>query len=441
MTLKSLVNISAKFVSFAVTSTSLGLAVSLMAADRVRAADLLTGFGGPAGYGALSQGRNDDGSSNRLNLPFEINFFGNNYSNFWVNNNGNLTFQSSLGTFTPQPFGTQNRQPIIAPFWADVDTSCALCGEVYVATPNADTVVATWNRVGFYPSDASKQNSFQVVLRNRADTGAGNFDIDFRYNTLQWTTGGASGGSGGLGGTPAQAGFDAGNNVNFLTLPGSRTGQVLDLQNTSNVGAGVPGLYSFAIRNGQLPGDSATNPLLPVVVDGEFRFDLNIGDINRRIFIDPILAVGYDYSVQSGPNFSSVLLPTGIGDDLYDLFSFDTALNTYVDTGTDITGGVVYNFAPGGVDRFSIRGIETSANLDPNNPLAFVTGLTFANTGNAVVFQSPVVVNTDSTAAVPEPSEILGTLVAGGAALVLRRRLRQRQRLVVEKQVPVKSEA
>jgi Nidogen-like len=413
-------------------TTSLGIALSLMAANQAQAASLLTGFGGPLGYGELSQGRNDDGSSTRLNLPFQINFFGNNYSNFWVNNNGNLTFQSALSTYTPEPFGTQNRQPIIAPFWSDVDTRCALCGEVYVATPNANTVVATWNRVGFYPSNASKLNTFQVVLRDRADTGAGNFDIDFRYDTLQWPAIDSR--------LPAQAGFDAGNRVNFLTLPGSLTAEVLDLQNTSNVGAGSPGLYSFAIRNGELPGDSATNPLLPVIVDEGFRFDLNIGDINRRIFIDPILAVGYDYTVQSGPNFSSVLLPTGIGDDLYDLFSFDTTLGTYVDSGTDIAGGVVFNFAPGGVDRFSIRGIETSANLNPNDPTAFVTGLTFANTGNAVVFQSPVVVNTDSTA-VPEPSEILGTLVAGGCALALRRRLLQRQRLAVENRLPVKSEA
>jgi Nidogen-like len=416
-------------------TTFVGIAVSLMAADQVQAANLLTGFGGPAGYGELSQGRNDDGSSNRLNLPFNINFFGNNYSNFWVNNNGNLTFGnatvgSALGTFTPNPFGTVNRQPIIAPYWADVDTSCARCGEVYVATPNANTVVATWNNVGFYPSDASKLNTFQVALRNRADTGAGNFDIDFRYDTLQWTTGGASGGVAGLGGTPAQAGFDAGDSRNFLTLPGSRTAQVLNLQNTSNVGTEFPGLYSFAIRNGELPGSTPTNPLLPVVTDRGFRFDLNIGDINRRIFIDPLLAVGYDYAVQSGPNFSSVLLPTGIGDNLYDLFRFDATLNTYVDSGTRITGGVAYDFAAGGVDRFSIRGIETSANLNPNDPTAFVTGLTFTSTGNAVVFQSPVVVNTDSTStAVPEPFTIVGTLIGATAAFRMRKRLKVTNKL------------
>ena len=46
----------------------------------------------------------------------------------------------------------------------------------------------------------------------------GNFDVDFRYNQLNWTTGNASGGINGLGGTPAQAGYDAGDGVHFATL-------------------------------------------------------------------------------------------------------------------------------------------------------------------------------------------------------------------------------
>lgn len=40
----------------------------------------------------------------------------------------------------------------------------------------------------------------------------------------------------GLGGVPAQAGYDVGDGVNFVTLPGSLSMQVLDLCTTSNVG-------------------------------------------------------------------------------------------------------------------------------------------------------------------------------------------------------------
>ncbi|HIK06461.1 MAG TPA: PEP-CTERM sorting domain-containing protein [Trichormus sp. M33_DOE_039] len=388
---------------------------------------VLDGFGGSAGFGELALGRNDDSSSNELNLPFEINFFGNTFNTFYINNNGNLTFRDPLGSFTPEPFPVTN-QPMIAPYWADVDTSCQLCGEVYVASPNPNTVVVTWKNVGYFPGNSTKANTFQTVLRNRSDTGAGNFDIEYRYGQLQWTTGDASGGTDGLGGTPAQAGFDAGDNTNYLTLPGSRTNEVLNLQNLSNLTDPVPGLWSFAIRNGQLPGSTPENPLLPIVIDGAFVFDFNIGDPNRPIFIDPIVAVGYDYIVDSGPNFASVLLPENIGDGLYDLWTFDDVLQDFVDAGIVLTGGDTYNFGGSGVNRFRILGIEPAAELDPNDPTAFVTGLTFTGAGQVQLRQIPITEDTDigSPRSVPEPSTILSLcLVAGFGAKLRKMRSKQ----------------
>lgn len=387
------------------------------------AASLVNGLGGPEGYGQLAMGRNDDGSSSRLNLPFTANFFGTSHSTFFVNNNGNLTFNGPLGEFTPDPFPVANR-PMIAPYWGDVDTRCAACGEVYVAAPNPDTVVVTWDGVGYFPSNATLTNTFQAVLRDRSDTGAGNFDIEFRYADLNWTTGDASGGSGGLGGIPAQAGFDAGDDINFFTLPGSRTAGILDLENTSNLSPAQPGMWSFAIRNGEPPGSSPANPLLPIVTQNGFEFDFNVGNINERIFIDPVVAIGYDYIINSGPNFQSVLLPTGIGDNLYDLYLFNSGLNTFIDSGIDIAGGIVHDFGAGGVNRFSIRGIETAAGLNPNNPNAFVTGLTFSAPGQVNMAMNPVRFDTGGQP-VPEPST-LTLLVAGILGLCI---LRYRNRM------------
>lgn len=122
----------------------------------------------------------------------------------------------------------------------------------------------TWDQVGYYPSATDKSNSFQLVLHKVGSNG--DFDAEFRYNQLEWTTGSASGGSGGLGGTPAQAGWDAGNLTNYQTLPGSRTGEVLNLVNTSNVSDSTPGLWTFSFRNGLVPGQSAANPIMPVFV-------------------------------------------------------------------------------------------------------------------------------------------------------------------------------
>ena len=245
----------------------LAAGVALCAVAPARAVDLLSGFGGPRDYGTEFLFRNDDQSTNEIALPFSIDFFGQQYSSFYVNNNGNVTFGSALGNYTPEAFplssgGEEGLSgiPIIAPYWADVDTGADPGDDsnlAWVFSPNANTVVVTWDNVGYYSQHNDKRNDFQLVLRNRAETGAGNFDIDFRYRKLEWTTGDASGGDGGLGGTPAQAGFDAGNGINFLMLPGSRTSDVLDLVNTSNVAAGTPGLWTFAVRNGALP-DGAT---------------------------------------------------------------------------------------------------------------------------------------------------------------------------------------
>ena len=48
--------------------------------------------------------------------------------------------------------------------------------------------------VGYFGSHADKLNKFQLILVDRsADTGtAGDFDILFKYDTIQWETGDAS---------------------------------------------------------------------------------------------------------------------------------------------------------------------------------------------------------------------------------------------------------
>lgn len=373
-------------------------------------------------YGQVTQPRNDDQSSLELTLPFGLNFFGTTYNSFYVNNNGNVTFGGPLGTFTPTPFPISS-QPMIAPYWADVDTRNPASGLVYIGTlevSNRQAVAVTWNDVGYFSNAVDKTNNFQLVLIDRNDTGAGNFDIQFRYDRLEWTTGNASGGSGGLGGTPAQAGYDAGNNTNFFTLPGSRTAAVLDLDDTSNVSLSTPGLWYFQIRNGEITdGSTAETPLLPnVVTDAGFVFNFNVGDITQRVFVDPFIAVGYDFTVE-GANFTSALFPT-LGDpDGFDLYGWGgSGYTEYLGTVAD---GGLFDFGAVGVSRFGLRGISVGLELDPNDTTAFVTGLTFSQPGDVTVTQTPFTVFVpDGNGAVPEPAAwamlIVGFGLVGGVA-------------------------
>ncbi|PCI50008.1 MAG: nidogen [Alphaproteobacteria bacterium] len=372
---------------------------------------------GLGGFGELAMLPNDDGSSNELTLPFEINFFGMTHTEFYINNNGNITFNAPVSSFTPTAFPVSD-QPMIAPFWGDVDTRCDTCGAVYVNAPNSETMVITWNDVGFFSRDSSLTNNFQLVLR---DQGVGNFDVEFRYDRLEWTTGDASDGEGGLGGTQAQAGYDAGDGTNFFALPGSFSADVLNLANTSNVSTETPGLWSFSIREGALPGETADNPLLPVVTEAGFSFDFNV-NLNEMIFIDPDIAVGYEYIIQSGPNFASVLLPTIVGDDgFFDIFGYNLATMDYdILLAGDWAAGAEFFFGGDGVNRFLVLGIDEAAMLDPDNTVAFVTGLTFVDAGNISMLQVPVVINTDDPTQVPTPPAFL--LILFGLGLMLRRR-------------------
>ncbi|MCC7540433.1 MAG: hypothetical protein IT379_29725, partial [Deltaproteobacteria bacterium] len=235
-----------------VVAMALGLGLA-WPASRAGAVPLIDGYGGAAGYGTDFLPPNDDGSSSAIDLtgsfPGGLLFFGGPYTTMYVNTNGNITFNGPLPTYTPNPFPVAS-QPMIAPYWGDVDIRGsgfpARNGVWWVLLPGR--IVITWNHVGYYSIHDDKEMDFQMILTNSIDCGEGDFDVEFRYNVCGWTTGDASGGSGGFGGTPAQAGFDAGNLMDFVELPGSRTMSILDLCTTSNVGE--PGIWRFSVRNG-----------------------------------------------------------------------------------------------------------------------------------------------------------------------------------------------
>ena len=166
---------------------------------------------------------NDDGSTAAVPLGFTANLFDFAFDEAYVNNNGNITFDGPLGTFTPFDF-RETGQPIIAPFFADVDTRGAGSGLVHygtVATSAARTAFCVnWDNVGYYSAHIDKLNKFQLLLdgsRHRRQSTSSSTTTDHVGDRRRERR------RGGLGGTSAAAGYAAGDgdSAHALLLPGS----------------------------------------------------------------------------------------------------------------------------------------------------------------------------------------------------------------------------
>ena len=210
---------------------------------------------------------NDDGSTGLVNLGFTANINSTNFTQTYVNNNGNITFTNPLGTFTPSAISGGAFGPIIAAFFADVDTRAA--GSLPVTY--GSTTLGGFNvfgvdyiHVGVFPSQPIF-NDFQMILTDRSDTGAGNFDIQFNYDTIVWEAGTASNApAGGLGGTSALVGYWTSPTSNF-TLPGSLVNGALvnggpNALISHSLNSNILGQYNFQVRNGTV--------ITPPPVDG-----------------------------------------------------------------------------------------------------------------------------------------------------------------------------
>ncbi|RTQ52158.1 T9SS type A sorting domain-containing protein [Hymenobacter gummosus] len=157
--------------------------------------------------------RNDDSSFGPISLGWDFSLFGTNYREVYVNNNGNITFDDPLNSFNAQGFPIST--PMIAAFWADVDTRAMGSGTVWYRV-YPDRLVVVWNRVGYFDSHADKKNTFQLVIRANTAPGFVGDDVQISYDDMQWTTGDFSGGTNGFDGTPATVGANRGNNVDYI---------------------------------------------------------------------------------------------------------------------------------------------------------------------------------------------------------------------------------
>jgi len=180
---------------------------------------------------------NDDGYTTLIGLPFSFNYYGSLIDSIYINNNGNISFSAPYFAFTPDSFPSSQFN-MIAPFWADVDTRYGN-GQTYfdsltgtwVTTPGtgpngrvrykitSSSLIVKWDSVGYFPSMGDKRNTFQLIITDGIDALVpGGNNVAFCYGDMQWTTGSASGGIQGFGGTPSTTGINKGNGIDYFQV-------------------------------------------------------------------------------------------------------------------------------------------------------------------------------------------------------------------------------
>ena len=110
-----------------------------------------------------------------------------------------------------------------------------------------------------------------MILTDRSDTGAGNFDIEFNYDTIVWESGSASGApSGGLCNDPTNYPNCVSALVGYWTSPTSNdtlAGSLVhgalvdggpDALISHSLNSNIAGQYIFQVRNG-----AVVNPTVP----------------------------------------------------------------------------------------------------------------------------------------------------------------------------------
>lgn len=141
-----------------------------------------------------------------------------------------------------------------------------------------------------------------------------------------------------------------------------------------------PGSFYYAVfRANPLEGVVPENPVLPDgPPDDTGGWTIPACNTIARCFVDPDFAIGYHYSLSSNeaPSFESVLIPVPLpgGDDTF-VVSFNGST-------AELKAGTPYYFTdlfPDGVREFNILDISVDEELSPDDPTAFVTGLTFVD--------------------------------------------------------------
>ena len=145
---------------------------------------------------------------------------------------------------------------------------------------------------------------------------------------------------------------------------------------------------------------SSNTPQVPINIpmadsSGVFHFNISVAG-GALTYIDPPITTGYIYDTGIGdPNFASVMLPVLANQtDPYEI-EWDNGLDTAF-----VSGGQTFDFPGMGVSEFEVTGIDVANGLDPTDPTAFITALTFESSGSFTGTMTAIITSA------PEPSSM-----------------------------------
>ncbi len=360
-------------------------------------ADLLNGLGGPAGFGTefLPDGLDSVETFNIADdfgqqLEYGVDDL---FTNIQVSNNGFIIFGGvGFSGFQEGDLDTFTVLEVIAPLFGDATTG-APAGDPFTPTPGGnstganrvwisqqtDQFVITWDDVAHEDPTVlgfvgQSLNAYQVILTDASEDAGrsvGDFDIEFRYEAVNWNTGDQDGLADGND-VIAVAGLTTGNGVSDTSfeLPGSGTADgILNLA-TALGNTGEAGRWLFEVRDGVItvPGGGV---FLSVEVDSTTTLE---GDEDTLTFTvtrsgDISGALDVDFEIAgSGANPAS-------NDDIDGVFPSGTINFLANETTQTITVTVDDDEAPETDETFTFT-------LDP---LSAVTGNVTITTGTATV--------------------------------------------------------
>jgi hypothetical protein len=222
-----------------------------------------------------------------VSLGFDINMLGTTYPNastdYYVNSDGTFTIGGPTSAVSSGPL-SNSLLAEFAPFLAGIDTSNTGGGAAItygagtyqgLAASGQPAFGVDYTKVGYDAYHIDKTNTFQIIVEDRADISAGDFDVYFNYNQVTWDTSDAAGGTDGVANgsqsQPARAGFTDGSGTpgDYYELTGSGVPNALidggpdALTGSTNDGTLRSFLFEFRGNNVSFGAETIPTPPAP----------------------------------------------------------------------------------------------------------------------------------------------------------------------------------